>query len=67
MCQGEFLKKDEEQGWELYEALAKKIIQWESCPEKTNPTTFRTGMHSIESSIAAEAKITQLMMRLELF
>jgi len=58
MCQGEFLKKDEDHGWDLYEVLAEKIIQWESCPEKTNPITFRTGMHSIESSIAAETKIT---------
>jgi len=66
MCQGEFLNKDEDQGWDLYEVLAEKTIQWESCPEKTNPITFRTSMHSIESSIAAEAKITQLMRRLEL-
>jgi len=29
-------------------------------------TTFRIGLHSIESSIAAEAKITQLMRRVEL-
>jgi len=27
MCQGEFLKKDEDQGWDLYEAVAEKIIQ----------------------------------------
>ena len=65
-CQGEFLKKDEDQGWDLYEVLAEKTIQRESCPKKTNPTTCRSGMHSIESSIAAEAKITQLMRRLEL-
>ena len=56
ICQEEFLKKDEDQGWDLYEVLAEKTIQWESCPEKTNPTTSRTGMHSIESSIDAEAK-----------
>jgi len=66
MCQGEFLKKDEDQGWDLCKALAEKFIQWESCPEKTNPTTLRTGIYSIESSIAAEAKITQLIRRLEL-
>ena len=30
MCQGEFLKKDENQGWDLFEALAEKTIQWES-------------------------------------
>jgi len=58
MCQGEFLKKDEDQGWDLYEVLTEKTIQWESCPEKTNPTTFKTGMHSIKSSTAAETKIT---------
>ena len=66
MCQGEFLKKDENQGWDLFEALAEKTIQWESCPDKPTSTTSRTGMHSIESSIAAEAKITQLMKRIEL-
>ena len=33
MCQGDFLKKDEDHGWDLFEALAKKTIQWESCPE----------------------------------
>jgi len=37
MCQGELVKKDEDQGWDLYEALADKIIQWESYPERTNP------------------------------
>ena len=58
MCQGEFLKKDENQGWDLFEALAEKTIQWESYPEKPNPTTSRTGMHSIEFSIATESKIT---------
>ena len=57
MCQGDFLKKDEEQAWGLFEALAVKAIQWESCPEKTNPTTFRIGIHSIESSIAVEIKL----------
>ena len=57
MCQGDFLNKDEEHGWGLFEALAVKGIQQESCPEKTNPTTFRTGIHSIESFIATEAKI----------
>ena len=61
MCQGEFSKKDENQGWGLFEVLAEKTIQWESCPEKPNPTTSRTGMHSIESSIAAEVKIIQLI------
>ena len=26
MCQGEFLKKDEDQGWDLFEALAEKLF-----------------------------------------
>ena len=56
----------DEKGRDLFEALPKMTIQWESCPEKTNTTTFRTGMHSIEPSIATETKITQLMRRLEL-
>ena len=64
MCQGEFLKKDEDQGWDLFEALTEKTIQWESCPEKTNLTTSRTDMHSIESFIATEAKLTPLTRRL---
>jgi len=63
---GEILKKDENQGWDLYEVLPEKTIQWESCPERTNPITSRTGMHSIESSIPAEANITKFMSRLEL-
>ena len=37
MNPGELLKKDEDQGWDLYEALAEKTIQWESCPEKLTP------------------------------
>ena len=65
MCQGDFLNKDDNQGWDLFEGLAKKIIQWQPCPEKTNPTTFRTDMHSIDSSIAAEVKIIQLTRRLK--
>ena len=60
------MKKDKNRGWDLYEALAEITIQWESYLEKTKPTTFRTGLHSIESSTAAEAKITELMRRLEL-
>jgi len=26
MCQGEFLKKDEDQGWDIYEDLVEKTI-----------------------------------------
>jgi len=46
-----------------------KTVQWESCSDKSknqNPTSSKTGLHLIESSIAAEAKISHLMRRLEL-
>jgi len=69
MYQGEFLRKDEDQGWDLFEDLAEKIVQWESCSDKSknqNPTTFKTGLYSIEASITAEAKIFHLMRMLEL-
>ena len=36
MCQRDFFKKDEDQGWDLFEALAEKTIQQEPYPEKTN-------------------------------
>ena len=29
MCQGGFLQKDENEGWDLYENPAEKTIQWE--------------------------------------
>ena len=63
-----FLQKDENQGWELFEDLAEKTIQWESAPEKprnSNPISSKGSFHSIESSIAAEAKIVSPMRRLE--
>ena len=34
MCQGGFLQKDENQGWDLFEDLAEKTLQWESQPQK---------------------------------
>ena len=64
ICQGEFLRKDENHGWNLFENLAEKIIQWGSCSDKSknqNPTSFKIDLHSIKSSLAAEAKISHLM------
>jgi len=69
MCQGEFLRKDEDQVWNLIEDLAEKTVQWESCSDKSkneNPTTYKIRIHSIEFSIAVEAKNFHLMRRLEL-
>ena len=34
MCQEGFLKKDENQGWDLFEDLAEKTLQWELTSEK---------------------------------
>ena len=63
MCEGGFLQKDEEEGWNLYENLAEKTIQWESASETSrNPNSISSkgGLHSIESSIANEAKLANL-------
>jgi len=37
MCQGEFLKKDENQGWDLFEALAEKPFSGSHALRKTIP------------------------------
>jgi len=34
MCQGGFLQKDENQGWDLFEDLAEKTLQWEPASKK---------------------------------
>ena len=39
MCQGGFLKRNENEGWLLYEELADNTIQWEPTPKK-----FRTNV-----------------------
>ena len=68
MCQGGFLQKDENEGWDLYENLAEKTIQWEPTSETSrNPNSISSkgGLHSIESSIANEAKLANLARRLE--
>ena len=67
MCQEEFLKQDENEGWDLFEDQAEKITQWESINKNSrnsNPISSK-GLHSIESSIPAQAKIATLMRRLE--
>ena len=35
MCQGGFLQKDENEGWDLYEDLAQRTIQWEPTSENS--------------------------------
>ena len=68
MCQGGFLQKDENQRSNLFEDLAKKTHQWEPTLEKSKNTSSISSkgcFHSIESSIAAKAKISNLMRRME--
>ena len=53
MCQGGFLQKHENEGWDLYENLAEKTIKWEPTSEtlrNSNSITSKGGLHSIESS-----------------
>jgi len=68
MCQGGFLQKNENEGWDLYENLAEKTIQWEPTNENSrnsNSISLKRGIHSIESSISVEARIANLVRRLE--
>ena len=68
MCQGGFLQKDEIKGCDLYENLAEKTIQWESTSENSrnsNSISSKGGLHSIQSSIAAEPRIANLVRRLK--
>ena len=52
----------------IYENLAEKTIQWEPTSESSrNPNSISSkgGLHSIESSIANEAKLANLARKLE--
>ena len=68
MCQGGFLQRDENEGWDLYENLAEKTIQWEPTSESSrnsNSISSKGGLHSIKSSITNEAKLANLARKLE--
>ena len=68
MCQRGFLQKDENEGCDLYENLAEKTIQWGPTNENSrnsNSISSKWGLHLIESSIAAEARIANLARRLK--
>jgi len=68
MCQGGFLKKNEDEGWLLYEKLADNTIQWEPTLKKfktNDPSSSKGGVLSIEGNIATEAKLAAVMRRLE--
>jgi len=68
MCQGGFLQKNKNQGWDLFEDLAEKTLQWEPTSEKPRNSQFIAsigGLLSSESSIATEAKVATLIRRIE--
>jgi len=62
------LQKNKNEGWDLFENLVEKTIQWEPTNENSrnsNSISSKGCLHSIESSIAAEAKIENLARRLK--
>ena len=68
ICQGGFLQKDENHGWDLFEDLAEKTLQWKPASEKpknSQSIASRGGLLSLESSITTKAKIATLMRRVE--
>ena len=63
-----FLQNDENEGLDLYEILAENTIHWEPTSEtlrNSNSISSKGGLHSIESSIANEAKLANLARRLK--
>ncbi|WOG92300.1 hypothetical protein DCAR_0311563 [Daucus carota subsp. sativus] len=67
MCQGKFMEKDEDQGWEFFEDLAEKTMMWESTrePKKSIQSSSARGLHSIGNNVATDAKLATLTRRLE--
>ena len=61
------MKKNEDEAWKFLGELIEKIMQWESTNDQfiDRPTPSKGGIHSIESSIATEAKYNTLARRLE--
>ncbi|XP_063938052.1 uncharacterized protein LOC135147928 [Daucus carota subsp. sativus] len=67
MCQGKFMEKDEDQGWEFFEDLAEKTMLWESTrePKKSIEASSSRGLHSIGNNVETDAKLATLTKRLE--
>ena len=63
ICQGGFLKKNEDEDG-YYMKIWLIIIQWEPTLEKfrtNDPNSSKGGVHSIEANIATEAKLAAIM------
>ena len=69
MSHGDFMRMTENDAWRFFEEMAEKGMQWEGFSKKllttTSSTTSKSGMHLIENSIAAEAKMVALMRRIK--
>jgi len=69
MSHGDFMRMTDDIAWIFFEEMTEKIMQWEGFNEKppttNSTTTLRSGIHSIENSIATEAKMATLMRRIE--
>ena len=62
ICQSSFMRKTKE-AWAFLVDMAEKIIQWENINEK--PTTSRSGIHAIDTSIDVKAKLVAILRRLD--
>ena len=66
MSQGNFLQKSDKDAWNFLEELSEKTMQWETFTEKPIINSQqKNGMHTLEKSIAEEAKNALIMRRLE--
>ena len=57
--------KEPNEAWQFLEDLAEKSLQWKTTREPEKSTPSRGGIHQIQTSLAAEAKIATLTRRLE--
>ena len=69
MSHGDFMSINEEDAWKFLEDMAEKTMQCEGFKDKPTPSApvipTRGGAHSLETSIAAEAKIAALTRKVE--
>ncbi|MFW5438963.1 hypothetical protein [Paenibacillus apiarius] len=61
------MHKDENKAWEFLEELSWKTMQWDTSAEKpaTPSTTTKGGIHTVDNSIASEAKLSAVIRRVE--
>jgi len=67
MGHGVFIMMTEDDAWKFIEDMTEKTLWWEGFTERSSiiTPTLSGDVHSIENSIAAEAKVAALMRRIE--